>query len=575
MQVVADSIAESVTAAASYENIYSPLLQKVKAESEMFSDYSGEVHTWVVWALAVLSFIAFCCTLTSSLFLRNIKNLNGKKNKHGMRRLIMFNYQPYAVVLYLACAFVVSIVIGAVILFLVGGVSYLLLWLVKIILIVLLIVGYIALGLGLIMLFLVKSCYGIIPAVIGGINVAFGDTFVDWGNICVDAGLQFFNTLNLWEFSKYLFSKYAVTVLIIAAIPIAIGVLAMILSMLCAFIFWLVETIMTRKYNINHPCPFCHEPSEPAVYLSENIELPIKLRPGVYGLFHIKHPSTGEKMPTMLLNGRDNLTRRCPHCQNLISYKTGVEKHIAFVGLPESGKTCLTYRFVGNIMRGNDKVRFTDDVNKEAQKIILDIKEGKEQELASKTSVNEMRRSLQILVPGAAPLPYHFFINDVGGELFTNSGVDTNQVQFFKDVESVSVLIDPFTMDFSDYDITGDFAEWYKKNVIDSGKIANTEKLSSVIQTVMNMSLYFVHKNKDIHMNIVLVKCDTGYIAEDIVADEAMIKDFVINQMGLAADVNDLENTYASLHFYAVSALKDTGIDKLTKGIFESLRIKL
>ena len=45
--------------------------------------------------------------------------------------------------------------------------------------------------------------------------------------------------------------------------------------------------------------------------------------------------------------------------------------------------------------------------------------------------------------------------------------------------------------------------------------------------------------------------------------------------MGLAAEVMDLENTYASLHFYAVSALKDKGMDRLSDGILEDLKVKL
>lgn len=280
-------------------------------------------------------------------------------------------------------------------------------------------------------------------------------------------------------------------------------------------------------------------------------------------------------MPTMLLNGRDELPRKCPHCDRIINYKTGVEKHIAFVGLPESGKTCLTYRFIGNMMKNDYEIQFTDDVNKEAQRIILDVKNGKEQELASKTSVNDMRRSLQILVPGKAPLPYHFFINDVGGELFTTSGVESNYMQFFKDVESVSFLIDPFTMDFSEYETSGDFGKWYKTNIIGKKQLKHTEKFSNVLQTVKTMSDQFVHKTKNIHVNIILVKSDTGYIPKDVLDNETKLKDMVITQMGMAAEVMDLENTYASLHFYAVSALKDYGIDRLTAGIIEDLNIKL
>ena len=360
----------------------------------------------------------------------------------------------------------------------------------------------------------------------------------------------------------------------IASIPIGIGLSAAILALLCAFVFWLTETIMTRKYNIKHPCPFCHNPSEPAVYLSNNVELPVKLRPSMYGLLHITHPETGEKMPTMILNGRDNLSRKCPHCDRIINYKTGVEKHIAFVGLPESGKTCLTYRFVGNMMKNDENIRFTDDVSNEAKQIILDVKKGKVQDLASKTSVNDMRRSLQILVPGKAPLPYHFFINDVGGELFTTSGVESKYMQFFKDVDSVSFLIDPFTMDFSEYETSGAFAKWYKTNILDKKQISHVEKFSNVLHTVKAMSDQFVHKTKDIHVNIILVKSDTGYIPKDVQEDEVKLKDMVINQMGMAAEVMDLENTYASLHYYAVSSLKNTGIDRLTKGIIKDLKIR-
>ena len=391
--------------------------------------------------------------------------------------------------------------------------------------------------------------------------------------MCVEAGFSFFSALNIWEYCQYLFSAYVPKLFLIASIPIGIGISAAILALFCAFAFWLTETIMTRKYNIKHPCPFCHNPSEPAVYLSNNVELPVKLRPSMYGLLHITHPETGEKMPTMLLNGRDNLSRKCPHCDRIINYKTGIEKHIAFVGLPESGKTCLTYRFVGNMMRNDENIRFTDDVGKEAQQIILDIKNGKVQDLASKTSVNDMRRSLQILVPGKALIPYHFFINDVGGELFTTSGVESKYLQFFKNVDSVSFLIDPYTMDFSEYETAGTFAKWYKTNILDKQLLRHSARFSNILHTVKAMSDQFVHKTKDIHVNIVLVKIDTGYISKEIIGNEAELKDIVVNQMGMAAEIMDLENTYASLHYYAVSSLKNVGIYRLTMGIIKDLEI--
>lgn len=536
--------------------------------------YAGDTNSWVLWTFVILSLIAFGCCFLTPVWKTNWENIRGQYDDNNMRRMLMFNHQPYLLVAYLALSIIVAAAIGAAILFVVGGVSYLLLWVVKLLIWALIIIGWIALVGGALALFLAKEGAGCLPLAGGGVIVYFQDTLSNWGNMCVEAGFSFFSALNIWEYCQYLFNAYVPTLLLIASIPIGIGLSAAILALLCAFVFWLTETIMTRKYNIKHPCPFCHNPSEPAVYLSNNVELPVKLRPSMYGLLHITHPETGEKMPTMILNGRDNLSRKCPHCDRIINYKTGVEKHIAFVGLPESGKTCLTYRFVGNMMKNDENIRFTDDVSNEAKQIILDVKKGKVQDLASKTSVNDMRRSLQILVPGKAPLPYHFFINDVGGELFTTSGVESKYMQFFKDVDSVSFLIDPFTMDFSEYETSGAFAKWYKTNILDKKQISHVEKFSNVLHTVKAMSDQFVHKTKDIHVNIILVKSDTGYIPKDVQEDEVKLKDKVINQMGMAAEVMDLENTYASLHYYAVSSLKNTGIDRLTKGIIKDLKIR-
>lgn len=538
----------------------------------LIGSFSSETNPWVLWAFVILGLILFVLSLTTRFWKTNWHDIKGQFDENGMRKMLMFNRQPYIMVTYLTVSIIVSAATGAAILFLVGGIVYGLLWLVKLIFWAIIFIGWISLILGGLAL-LGKEGAGCLPVVFGILVVSFEDTMKRWGETCVNAGFDFFNALNLWEFCQFLFGTYLIKVLTVAAVPIGLGLIAAILAVLCAFLFRTIEFVTTRKYNIKHPCPFCHNPSEPAVYLSDNVDLPIKLRPCSYGLLHITHPVTGEKMPTMLLNGRDNLQRRCPHCERIISYKTGVEKHIAFVGLPESGKTCLTYRFVGNLMKQNERITFTDDVSKEAQQIILDIKNGKEQDLASKTSVNDMRRSLQILVPGKAPLPYHFFINDVGGELFTTSGVESNYMQFFKDVESVSFLIDPFTMDFSDYDLSGDFGKWYKTHIGAGG--GHKEKFISVLQTVKAISDQFAHKTDKIHVNLVLVKADTGYIPREILSDEAALRNVVTDQMGMAAEVMDLENTYASLHFYAVSALKGDGVDALTAGIIEDLKIKM
>ncbi|MDE5784898.1 MAG: hypothetical protein K2H98_00025, partial [Duncaniella sp.] len=158
---------------------------------------------------------------------------------------------------------------------------------------------------------------------------------------------------------------------------------------------------------------------------------------------------------------------------------------------------------------------------------------------------------------------------------FTNTGVDNTHMQFFKDVESISVLIDPFTMDLTEFDLSGHFKEWYEKYRKEQGDNPAAQKLSQVIQTVRNTTHQFGKKSDGIHMNLVLVKSDKGYIRSGALNDENKLREMIEGEMGLEAEVRDLEQTYASLHFYAVSALKNQGIDRFTTGIMNDLNVKL
>lgn len=537
----------------------------------MLSGLISYIPICAPWLLSVLTILIFAVTFL--VVTPDKRSFKGEiRETTNMRPFFVFSKYPYIFVFGLFVRFIISFVISVLLFLLLGGSIWVLLWVAKILLWALIIIGWICLVVGILGVF---GATALVPlAIVGGIIVYFQDELETFGQECVATGDAFFEALNIFDFAWSLVQDYWQMALVLSAAPLAIFVALALIILVVAGALILFEKTTTSFYNIKHPCPFCHNPSEPALYLSKGRVLPIPLKPGVYGLLHVKHPDTGEEMPTTLLNGRDKLKRRCPHCDRIISYESGRERHIAFIGLPESGKTCLTYRFIGDLMRNHPGISFTDDINKEAKRIILDIKNGKEQDLASKTSVNDMRRSIQLLVPAKTPMPYHFFINDVGGELFTTSGVESRYVQFFKDVDSISILVDPFTMDFSDYDIGVEFSKWYDKNVKDKNVSSKTEKMSNVLQTIKSMTDQFAHKSSSIHMNVVLVKVDTGYFS-DIRDDENAIRNFVNTQLGLAAEIADLESTYASLHFYAVSALKNKGIENFTSGVLNELNVKL
>ena len=108
------------------------------------SVYVGDTNSWVLWAFVILSLIAFGCSFLTPVWESNWENIRGQYDDNNMRRMLMFNYQPYLLVAYLALSIIVAAAIGAAILFVAGGVVYLLLWVVKLLIWALIIIGWIA-----------------------------------------------------------------------------------------------------------------------------------------------------------------------------------------------------------------------------------------------------------------------------------------------------------------------------------------------------------------------------------------------------------------------------------------------
>lgn len=63
---------------------------------------------------------------------------------------------------------------------------------------------------------------------------------------------------------------------------------------------------------------------------------------------------------------------------------------------------------------------------------------------------------------------YRLFINNVGGELYDTTSVDSStstQISLFaRNVNTILFLVDPMTTDFSYNYVSDEFKEWLKKN---------------------------------------------------------------------------------------------------------------
>lgn len=537
------------------------------------------ITKWVLLAVAVACLIFILILCIEPIEEKGRDFFIGVPNKHNMRRFFYFNPEPYGVVLGLSACILLSIVVSVLLLLLVGGAVFVLFWVIKILLFILIWVGIIGCILGVIAC-LCKAWEGAIFAVIGGIIWAFSDAITRFGEALVEAGLSFFHELNMLSFAGDLFSSYWKEGLGIALTPMALFLALAFISILFAGIFMLIEWVVTQRYNIKHPCPLCHQASEPAIYLSQGNPLEVNLHPGVYGLFSIKHPVTGEKMPTMLFNGRDNLTRQCHHCHKPINAKVGEEKHIAMVGLPQAGKTTLIYRIIAEMMRkfGKEKVEFTDSVDFTAQQFIKSVAStGKLHNYPPKTGTGR-HRSIQLLIhrPGLS-LPYRLFINDVAGEQFTINKDKQDAVSFLSHIQSIIFLIDPFTADFTGLSLSSSFKKWYQDKVGTMNQGADM-KLAGALDTLKNMLESQANKTSNVHFNFVFVKKDTGYLDGIDKQSEAALKGFLEDSLDMGNYINNIQKGYASTQYFAVSAiedLEDSNVGLLSNSVFEQIGLKV
>lgn len=514
----------------------------------------------------------------------------------GQSKVLFFSPAPYKLFSSVAIAFIATFITTIVLFLLVGGLTWLCTWAGRILLVglfwIIMIALYI-LGVGLVLngifgvLKIVSLALCWIPFTLAVNMGDYTEDVYDWGYNMVEWGTRVFTTFNIFEVALYIIKTYWLTALVISAAPLLLFLAAAVLFMIFAFGLMIYENIKMKRYNVSHPCPFCGEHSEPAVYLSDGIPLHVPLRPSVWGMFNITHPATGEKMPTLFLKGKDNLDRRCVHCDNLISAKIGAEKHIAVAGVPNSGKSTLLYRIVSELSRmkvGNENIcTFTDNmgVDETSVKSFLNtIDKGQKMEFFPDKTSEGRHKSIQMLVQNpSGSLPYRLYINDIAGEMFTTSNNQYEDAPFFKNTNVLIFALDPFTMKANELDFSPEFASWYKKNVGDKndsvGKVDLDEAFSALVNTI---SRYRNEKERSkMKLMLTYVKTDTGYLNElSNKNDSALLREFAISEMGLESLISKLESVGFEISYYAISASDDakkSGISDYISDIFDGLNI--
>jgi hypothetical protein len=586
-ELVALPVAENISAKPlSRSNYFSNLSERLFGQSEL----EGTPATALMTVLLIMSLGAlFWSIFKIKNIRRQFKNFGGVAHEVGksgyyMKRIWMYNTEPYLQVALFFVVALCSFIAMIATLFLIGGIVWGLFWVLNILLNILVWVAIIGAILGVLACFGGAILYGIIILIPCAIIWSNDDAIEETGRDLVEAGTTFMSNLNLFEWGINLFSNYWDVMLLVFVAPLLLFICFALLIVLLDLILIGVELLITRIYNVRRPCPHCGSTKEPA-YLVEGYQQqhPVKLRPGVYGMFSQKSPiNTSQKLPTMLLNGRWKLKRKCKDCSKIITSQTsdgsdkvgfGTEIHIGFVGHRSSGKSTLMYSGLG-LLLNNNKGKLTQiDANSSDEIAPLKRKIASGQKLAPTADADNKAVQL-IYTDKLRPLPYHLYFYDVAGEKFdVASKSHLKNMDFYRNVQSVVFLVDPCMIEFNSIPASEELIEWVNKHdKTQSNEKYDIEPTFSILKKILTDA---GRKSKAIEFNFVCVKSDLGYL-EALGHNPDVVEIFMKNELGLSNLVNSAKKEFKHVNFFAVSAISDNqGLKSLFSELLKQQGVKI
>lgn len=535
-----------------------------------------ELQSWEYRGGTVLLVIVLLLTLTGMIWalVRMTKKPFFRRHvlSNGMSRLWMYDSSRYLNVLsYFGIAlgcFIGSILIIA----LVGGIAWLIAWIIKILFIIIIWVGIILAVVGALGA-LAESEEAAAALIPGIIILCFQNTLERWGEDIVDWSFSFLRRVNMigWGFN-FCVNLWDV-ILLIFLTPIALFLLVALIIIIFNSILNGIECIVTRIYSIRRPCPSCGS-TQPPEYIVGGKVHPVKLHPGTYGVFTQRSPETGQLIPTMLLNGKGKLQRKCPHCGTIINADTkrtfGTDVHIGFVGPRSSGKSYLLYSGLSCLVKSHQgtiqQVDADQDTRIEGKKQRIDARQG------IQTNVANKYRAVQLMVSSKLrPVPYHVFFYDVAGEKFNAASSSyKTAMDFYKNVQSIVFIIDPSMIDYTGIPASEKIKNWANRSSVNQGETYRIDNAYSVLKDILES---VGRKSKKIDFTFVCTKADMGYFEADGVVrrgiTEQGIEQFVRNSLGLGNLINSAKASFDNVRFFEIS-VTDGDTSKL-KQLFEYL----
>lgn len=511
---------------------------------------------WLLIAISVISlFFLFIYLAVAVEEWHLFENFGGEAEIDGMRKMWMYNSRPYIRMVILFAILLAAFLSSIALLLLFGGVVWVLFWIIKLIFWAIIVIGWICLVGGIIGT-ICGNGICLLPAIIGGVIVFFQDTLEGWGETFVAWGSEFLDNVNAIDWTISIYDNYGTTILAIILTPLVCFLALAIILIAVNTLLRFYEFASMKIYNVHRPCPYCGNTKD-FTYMIDGEDWPIPLRPGLYGILHQTNHDTDVRVPTMLMNGKAKLTRKCPNCGRLVNEghdKTyGTDIHIGIVGARSSGKSYMLYSGLEMLTKhfGDDFEQTDSDNNNKLEEVTKRIHNGDGIQTAVKNRYKAIQFSLKRKM---RPVPYHLFFYDVAGEKFNaNTNKSQAALEFYNKVKTVVFIIDPTMTDIDKVVPSDAFAEWFKKNGNQNEKY-DTEGTLSELKNILTQQVG--RKTKDIDIIITCTKKDLGYLENSNYTydlDEEMTKKFISEELGLANIVNSLSD-FKSVSYAAVSA---------------------
>ena len=536
---------------------------------------------YVLLGLAVASFVGICLLFFLDWMWQD-EDIYCRHEHRGMKRMLVYDSPIYMYVLTFFIAVLISIVSAFLMVGVFEGLLWLSCWILKILAVIIIVVAWVAIVGGIIMVF-GNPIIGILVAGAGALLLAGGR----WLKEVMEEGVIWCQNLlsDVWRMSTdvvmFGYDNWKTILLIVAApviVTLAIAAIIIFIDLICMA----TESIITAMYKVHRKCPYCGN-EKGFEYIIDGKEHPVKLRPNMYGIFYHKNPD-GKRVPTMLMNGRGKLTRKCSQCENLITnegpHTYGTDIHIGIVGAVSAGKSYMIYTAL-DALQNKYNLPMTqvdqDDDTDISQKVNL-IRRGGDIHTATANNEKHGRyHAVQLMFkPSGRPIPYHLYFYDVAGEAFNHDmDEDTRKtsLQFYDNVKSILFVVDPhrFDTNAAGTRYSHEFIQWAQKNRGDASDLYNPNDLYSRLRDFI---LQAGRKLKDIDFNFVLAKSDMGYVSaldtSMVGPEENPLRKIIDQDLGLSATLVSAEHDFRSVNFYSVSALG--GSDTVPRMLVEILK---